>query len=67
LAEKHGLIPSQMALAYIKDKPFLTSYIIGATSMEQLKENIESINIKLDKEVIVEIEKIMELYPDAAP
>ncbi|MBA3704933.1 MAG: NADP(H)-dependent aldo-keto reductase [Bacteroidetes bacterium] len=67
LAEKNGLIPAQMALAYIKDKPFVSSYIIGATSMEQLKENIESINIKLDKEVKVEIEKIMEMYPDAAP
>jgi aryl-alcohol dehydrogenase-like predicted oxidoreductase len=56
-----------MALAYIKDKPFISSYIIGATTMKQLKENIESIHVKLDKEVIREIEKVMELYPDAAP
>lgn len=67
LAEKHGLRPAQMALAYVKDKPFLSSYIIGATSMEQLKENIASIDVKLDKEVIKEIEKITEMYPDAAP
>ncbi|MGQ0828360.1 MAG: NADP(H)-dependent aldo-keto reductase [Bacteroidota bacterium] len=67
LADNHGLVPAQIALAYIKDKPFLSSYIIGATSMVQLKENIESINVQLDKEIIVEIEKIMELYPDAAP
>ena len=67
LAEKYELIPSQMALAYLKEKPFLSSYIIGATTMDQLKENIGSIDVKLNTEVIGEIEKIMKIYPDTSP
>ena len=67
LAKDNGLDPSQMALAFINSRPFLTSNIIGATKMEQLKINIESINIKLSKDIIKEIESIHEKYPNPSP
>ena len=56
-----------MALAYVNSRPFLTSNIIGATTMEQLKENIESVNINLDKETIDEINLIHQNNPNPAP
>jgi aryl-alcohol dehydrogenase-like predicted oxidoreductase len=56
-----------MALAYVNSRPFVTSNIIGATTMEQLKENIESINVKLDDETINEIDLIHHSFPNPAP
>jgi len=67
IAEDYNLSPSQMALAFVNQQPFLTSNIIGATSLEQLKENIDSINITLSKEVIKSIEKVHEEIPNPAP
>jgi aryl-alcohol dehydrogenase-like predicted oxidoreductase len=67
LAKKNGLDPSQMALAYINSRPFVTSNIIGATTIEQLKTNIESINVKLNKDTIRAIEAIHEKIPNPAP
>jgi aryl-alcohol dehydrogenase-like predicted oxidoreductase len=67
LANENGLDPSQMALAYVNSRPFLTSNIIGATSMEQLKTDIESINIKLSKDIIRAIEAIHEKIPNPSP
>ena len=67
VAKEHNLKPAQMSLAYINAKPFVTSNIIGATTMEQLKENIESINIKLDKKVIEKIEEIHKQNPNPSP
>ena len=67
LAKKNGLDPSQMALSYVSSRPFLTSNIIGATSMEQLKIDIESINVELSNEIIKEIESIHEKNPNPAP
>jgi aryl-alcohol dehydrogenase-like predicted oxidoreductase len=56
-----------MALAFVNDRPFVTSNIIGATSMDQLKENINSINIKLSKEILGEINLVSEKIPNPAP
>jgi aryl-alcohol dehydrogenase-like predicted oxidoreductase len=56
-----------MSLAFVTDRPFVTSNIIGATNMEQLKENINSINIKLSKEIISEINLVSEKIPNPAP
>ena len=56
-----------MSLAYINTKPFVTSNIIGATTLDQLKENIESIKVKLDKNVIEKIEEIHKQNPNPAP
>ena len=67
LAKENGLDPSQMALSYVSSRPFLTSNIIGATSMEQLKTDIESINIELSKEIVNQIECIHEKNPNPAP
>ncbi len=67
LARRHGLDPAQMALAFVNSRPFLTSNIIGATSMEQLKRNIDSIGLTLDKEVLREIEDIHNRQPNPCP
>jgi aryl-alcohol dehydrogenase-like predicted oxidoreductase len=67
LAQEHGLSLAQMALAFVNSRPFLTSNIIGATTMEQLKENIGSIDVKLSTEVLEGIETIHNTYPNPAP
>ncbi|MBT8320825.1 MAG: aldo/keto reductase [Eudoraea sp.] len=67
LAKRHGLSLPQMALAFVNTRPFLTSNIIGATTMEQLKENIGSIDVQLSDEVLKGIEKIHNEVPNPAP
>ena len=67
LAEEHGLSLPQMALAFVTSRPFLTSNIIGATSMEQLRENIESIRLELNEEILMGIEAIHNEIPNPAP
>ncbi len=67
IAEKHGITPAEMSLAWINQQEFVTANIIGATTMAQLKENIGSINITLSKECIREINEVQELYPNPAP
>ena len=67
IAQKHGLSLPQMSLAYLRTKPFVTSTIIGATSMEQLKENVESASLVLSGEVIAAIEEVHNTYPNPAP
>lgn len=64
IAEKHGMTLAQMSLAFINQQSFVTSNIIGATTMDQLKENIASIDITLSKEVLKEIEGIHKLLPN---
>ncbi|MEL7270322.1 MAG: aldo/keto reductase [Bacteroidota bacterium] len=67
LAQAHGLSLAQMALAFVNTRPFLTSNIIGATTMDQLKENIGSIDISLSDEVLEGIEAIHADIPNPAP
>jgi aryl-alcohol dehydrogenase-like predicted oxidoreductase len=67
LARQHHLDPAQMALAYVHSRPFLTSTITGATTMEQLKLNIESINVNLSDEVLEAIEAIHNEHPNPSP
>ena len=67
LATAHKLDPAQMALAFVNSRPFLTSTIIGATSMVQLKTNIDSINIRLSDDVLKGIEAIHQQHPNPAP
>ena len=55
IAEKYKLDLAQMSLKFLEIQPFVTSVIIGATNMEQLKINIESVDIKLTDEVIQKI------------
>jgi len=67
LAKKNNMSLTQMALAFVNQQPFVTSNIIGATTMQQLKENIASIDISLSEEIIEEIDAIHELQPNPAP
>lgn len=67
IAEDNGLTLAQMSLAFVNQQPFLTSNIIGATNLEQLKENIESIDVALSHEVIAQINAIHDVIPNPAP
>ncbi len=67
IAKKHGLSLTQMALAFVTDRPFVTSTIIGATSLDQLKENIDSVHVTLSNEVLKEIEAVHNTIPNPAP
>ena len=67
LALANGLTLTQMALAFVNQQDFVTSTIIGATTMEQLQENIAAFETVLSSEVINEINKIQELIPNPAP
>jgi len=67
LAQENDLSMAQMALSFVNSRPFLTSNIIGATNMKQLKENIASIDLKLSDEVLVGIESIHSEFPNPAP
>lgn len=63
VAEKHGLDVCQMALAFVNSRPFVTANIIGATSMEQLKSNIASIDLDLSDDVLRDIDAVRREYP----
>ena len=67
LAEANDLTIAQMALAFVHQQSFVTSTIIGATSLEQLKANIDAFEVVLSPEVLAEINKIQELIPNPAP
>ncbi|REH56472.1 aryl-alcohol dehydrogenase-like predicted oxidoreductase [Tenacibaculum gallaicum] len=67
IANKHGLTLTELSLAYINQLPFVTSNIIGATKMSQLKENINSINIELSDAILAEIEAVHKAIPNPAP
>jgi len=67
LATEHGLDPAQMALAYVNTRPFLTSTIIGATSMDQLRSNVGSIDLNLSDEVLERIESIHNEHANPSP
>ncbi|HTK83590.1 MAG TPA: aldo/keto reductase [Patescibacteria group bacterium] len=63
VAKKHGLDVCQMALAFVNRQPFVTANIIGATSMEQLKSNIASIDLTLSDAVLADIDAVRRRYP----
>ena len=67
LAQANGLTLTQMALAFVQQQQVVTSTIIGATSIEQLSENIKTHSVVLSNEIVLEINKIQELIPDPAP
>lgn len=67
LAEKHDLSLTQLSLAFIKQQFFVTSTIIGATNLTQLKENIDAFSINLNDEILEGIELIHKQQPNPAP
>jgi aryl-alcohol dehydrogenase-like predicted oxidoreductase len=67
LARAHGLSPAQMALAFVNSRPFLTGTIIGATTLDQLEEDIGSAELNLSDEVLEAIERIHLRHPNPCP
>ncbi|MFV8866737.1 NADP(H)-dependent aldo-keto reductase [Serratia fonticola] len=67
LAKKHGLDPSQMALAFVRQQPFVASTLLGATTLEQLKINIDSFDVVLNEEVLQALEEIHSRFTIPAP
>ncbi|OUW95258.1 MAG: aldo/keto reductase [Pelagibacteraceae bacterium TMED237] len=67
VSQKHRISLTQLSQAFVNSRDFVTSNIIGATNMKQLKENIDSINISLNQEIMGEINSIHENIPNPAP
>jgi aryl-alcohol dehydrogenase (NADP+) len=67
IARKYNLTPAQLALAFVRSRWFVTSTIIGATTLEQLKENLSSLKIELNPEILGEIDVVQSQYPNPAP
>ena len=67
IAEDNNMTLAQMSLAFVTDRPFMTSNIIGATSLEQLEENIDSIDITLSDDVMKAINDVHAEIPNPAP
>ena len=67
ISNKYGLDMSQMSIKFCEIQDFMTSVIIGATTLEQLKTNIESVNVNLSNEIIKEINKVQTIYPNPCP
>ncbi|MBY6197152.1 NADP(H)-dependent aldo-keto reductase [Vibrio hangzhouensis] len=67
LAKEHGLDPAQMALAFVNQRQFVASNIIGATNLEQLKSNIESLDVTLSEELLGQLQEIGAKYSNPCP
>ncbi|WP_333897693.1 NADP(H)-dependent aldo-keto reductase [Mixta calida] len=67
LARRHGLDPAQMALAFVRQQPFVASTLLGATTLEQLQSNIDSYQLTLSSEVLEQLEAIHRRYTYPAP
>ena len=67
LARANGLTPSALALAYVNTRAFLTSTIIGATSLPQLEENLGAVEVELGRETVAEVEAIHRRMPNPCP
>ena len=67
VARKHGLTPAQMALAFVTSLSFVTSNIIGATTMEQLEQNLGSTDLELSDEILADNEAVHTRQPNPSP
>ena len=67
LARARGLSPTHLALAFVNERPFVTSNLIGATNLDQLKENIDSVDVSIDDELWKAIDEIHTRHPNPAP
>ncbi|MBG6110880.1 aryl-alcohol dehydrogenase-like predicted oxidoreductase [Flavobacterium sp. CG_23.5] len=67
IAKKNGLTLTQLSLAFIEQQQFVTSTIIGATTMEQLIENIDTTTVSLSEEILKAIDEVQAIIPDPAP
>ena len=67
VARRHGLSPTQMAIAFTLHQPFVASSLIGATNMADLKSNIAAVDVTLSAEVLKDLDAVNERYPDPCP
>jgi len=67
VARKHGLDLARMSLAFVRQQPFVTSVLVGATTMEQLKTNLDSEHVTLGEDVIKDIEAVHRSHPNPCP
>jgi aryl-alcohol dehydrogenase (NADP+) len=67
IAHAHNLKPAHLALAFVRSRWFVASTIIGATTLEQLRENLDSVNVDLDPAILAEIDAVNARYPSPAP
>ncbi|RMA65791.1 NADP(H)-dependent aldo-keto reductase [Ulvibacter antarcticus] len=67
IAKKHNISLAQLSLAFVRQQDFVTSTIIGATTIEQLSENIDSVHLNLSEEIINEINEVHQAIPNPAP
>ena len=67
IAKKYDLDFAQMSLKFCEIQKFMTSVIIGATTMGQLKTNIESVNVNLSEELIKDLNEVQKTYPNPCP
>ncbi len=63
IAGRHDLDPSQMAIAFCNQRPFVTASIIGASSQQQLANNIAASELSLSQEVLADIQQVFRRYP----
>lgn len=67
VAKRHALDPAQMALAFVRQQKFVASTLLGATTMAQLKTNLESLHLTLSDEVLAELDAVHRIYTYPAP
>ena len=67
IAYQHGLTLTELALAFVEEQAFVTSTIIGASTIEQLKENIATIDVVLSEEILKAIDEVQAIIPNPAP
>jgi len=67
IAKKYNISLAQLSLAFVNQQQFVTTNIIGATTMKQLKEDVESISVELSSEIINEINVVHKNNPNPAP
>ncbi len=63
IARRHNLDPAQMALAFVRRQPFVASTLLGATTLEQLKTNVESLHLELSEAVLAEVKRCIRSIP----
>jgi len=67
IARRHGLDPAQMALAWVHRQPFVTATIIGATSLDQLRTDLDAFDLVLPPEVLEAIDRVHAMNPNPCP
>lgn len=67
IARRHGMSPATLALAFVRQRWFVGSAIVGATNLHQLQENLNSVEVTLSQEILKEIDAVHSRYPNPAP